>query len=171
MWPGLLPVVKEIALEERRVGGVHQRILCSVEEPSAPLLLHKPVDELPPGEGAFFLACNFWFIDNCILQGRHAEASSLFDRLLSRCNDVGLLAEQIDPLTGQMLGNFPQAYSHVGFDQLRAEYEPRDRAARGSAPNRRKPRSPARRPNRPRRLCDVQGTFARPPPLTSADPI
>jgi GH15 family glucan-1,4-alpha-glucosidase len=71
-------------------------------------------DGLPPGEGAF-LACSFWLIDNYTLQGRHAEASSLFDRLLSRCNDVGLLAEQIDPLTGQMLGNFPQAYSHVGL--------------------------------------------------------
>jgi GH15 family glucan-1,4-alpha-glucosidase len=49
------------------------------------------------------------------LQGRHAEARKLFDSLLSRCNDVGLLAEEIDPLTGGMLGNFPQAYSHVGL--------------------------------------------------------
>jgi GH15 family glucan-1,4-alpha-glucosidase len=48
------------------------------------------------------------------LQGRHAEACKLFDRLLARCNDVGLLAEEIDPLTGRMLGNFPQAYSQVG---------------------------------------------------------
>jgi GH15 family glucan-1,4-alpha-glucosidase len=49
------------------------------------------------------------------LQGRYADARRLFDRLLSRCNDVGLLAEEIDPLTGRMLGNFPQAYSHVGL--------------------------------------------------------
>jgi GH15 family glucan-1,4-alpha-glucosidase len=49
------------------------------------------------------------------LQGRHAEARKLLDRLLARCNDVGLLAEEIDPLTGRMLGNFPQAYSHVGL--------------------------------------------------------
>jgi hypothetical protein len=108
MWPGLLPVVEEIALEERRVGGVHQRMLCSVEERSAPLLLHKPFDELPPGEGAFFLACNFWLIDNCILQGRHAEARSLFDRLLSRFNDVGLLAEQIDPSPAKCWAIFPR---------------------------------------------------------------
>ena len=73
-----------------------------------------PGDGLPEGEGAF-LACSFWLVDNYILQGRHAEARKLFDRLLSRRNDVGLLAEEFDPLTGRMLGNFPQAYSHVGL--------------------------------------------------------
>jgi len=71
-------------------------------------------DGLPPGEGAF-LVSSFWLVDNYILQGRHAEASSLFERLVSRCNDVGLLAEEFDPLSGRMLGNFPQAYSHVGL--------------------------------------------------------
>ena len=71
-------------------------------------------DGFPPGEGAF-LACSFWLVDNYILQGRYAEARKLFGRLLSRCNDVGLLSEEIDPLTGRMLGNFPQAYSHVGL--------------------------------------------------------
>src|SRR5262245_3738649 len=68
---------------------------------------------LPPGEGAF-LVCSFWLVDNYILQGRYEEAQRLFNRLLSRCNDVGLLAEDFDPLNGRMLGNFPQAYSHVG---------------------------------------------------------
>ena len=71
-------------------------------------------DGLPAGEGAF-LACSFWLVDNYILQRRCSEARKLFDRLLSRCNDVGLLAEEFDPLTGRMLGNFPQAYSHVGL--------------------------------------------------------
>jgi GH15 family glucan-1,4-alpha-glucosidase len=73
-----------------------------------------PGDGLPEGEGAF-LACSFWLVDNYILQGRHAEARKLFDRLLSRCNDVGLFAEEFDPVAGRMLGNFPQAYSHVGL--------------------------------------------------------
>jgi GH15 family glucan-1,4-alpha-glucosidase len=71
-------------------------------------------DGLPAGEGAF-LACSFWLVDNYILQDRDADARRLFDRLLARCNDVGLLAEELDPLTGRMLGNFPQAYSHVGL--------------------------------------------------------
>jgi GH15 family glucan-1,4-alpha-glucosidase len=71
-------------------------------------------DGLPQGEGAF-LACSFWLVGNYILQGRHAEARKLFDRLVSLSNDVGLLAEEFDPRSGRMLGNFPQAYSHVGL--------------------------------------------------------
>ncbi|HEY6699586.1 MAG TPA: glycoside hydrolase family 15 protein [Pseudolabrys sp.] len=71
-------------------------------------------DGLPAGEGAF-LPCSFWLVDNYVLQGRYVEARKLFDRLLARCNDVGLLAEEFDPLAGRMLGNFPQAYSHVGL--------------------------------------------------------
>ena len=73
-----------------------------------------PGDGLPPGEGAF-LACSFLLVNNYILQDRYAEARKLFDRLLARCNDVGLLAEELDPVTGRMLGNFPQAYSHIGL--------------------------------------------------------
>jgi GH15 family glucan-1,4-alpha-glucosidase len=71
-------------------------------------------DGLPEGEGAF-LACSFWLVDNYILCGRHAEALELFERLVSHCNDVGLLAEEFDPATGRMLGNFPQAFSHIGL--------------------------------------------------------
>ena len=69
-------------------------------------------DGLPPGEGAF-LACSFWFVDNLILQGRIAEAQSMFEWLLALRNDVGLLAEEYDPRTRRQLGNFPQAFSHV----------------------------------------------------------
>ena len=72
------------------------------------------IDGLPAGEGAFF-ACSFWLVDNYVLQDRYEEAEKLFERLLSRCNDVGLLAEEFDPITGRMLGNFPQAYCHVGI--------------------------------------------------------
>jgi GH15 family glucan-1,4-alpha-glucosidase len=73
---------------------------------------HPEVDGLPPGEGAF-LACSFWLADNYVLQGRLDEARELFERLLGLCNDVGLLAEEYDPSGGRMLGNFPQAFSHV----------------------------------------------------------
>ena len=71
-------------------------------------------DGLPGGEGTF-LACSFWLADNYALAGRAREAEQLFARLLSVRNDVGLLAEQYDPVHGLQLGNFPQAFSHVGL--------------------------------------------------------
>ena len=72
------------------------------------------VDGLPGGEGAF-LPCSFWLVDNLCLMGRTTEAAELFHRLLSVCNDVGLLSEEYDPSAGRLLGNFPQAFSHVGL--------------------------------------------------------
>ena len=72
------------------------------------------VDGLPPGEGAF-LACSFWLADNYLLQGRVAQARRLFNRLKKLSNDVGLFAEEYDPVAKTMLGNFPQAFSHVAL--------------------------------------------------------
>jgi GH15 family glucan-1,4-alpha-glucosidase len=69
-------------------------------------------DGLPPGEGAF-LACSFWLADALDLIDRHDEARELFERLLALRNDVGLLAEEYDMRGGRMLGNMPQAFSHV----------------------------------------------------------
>jgi GH15 family glucan-1,4-alpha-glucosidase len=71
-------------------------------------------DGLPPGEGAF-LACSFWLVDAYILQRRWQDARRLFDRLLALRNDVGLLSEEYDPRTGRLVGNFPQAFTHVGL--------------------------------------------------------
>jgi GH15 family glucan-1,4-alpha-glucosidase len=72
------------------------------------------VDGLPGKEGAFLL-CSFWLADALALTGRTEEATALFERLLGLTNDVGLLAEEHDPRSGRMLGNFPQAFSHVGL--------------------------------------------------------
>lgn len=71
-------------------------------------------DGLPAGEGAF-LACSFWLADAYWMCGRHADAEALFERLLAVCNDVGLLAEEYDPLGHRMLGNFPQGFSHLSL--------------------------------------------------------
>ena len=72
------------------------------------------VDGLPPGEGAF-LACSFWLVSALALCGREAEAHELFGQLLALRNDVGLLAEEWDVARGRMVGNFPQAFSHLAL--------------------------------------------------------
>jgi GH15 family glucan-1,4-alpha-glucosidase len=72
------------------------------------------VDGLPPGEGVF-LACSFWLVDNLVLLGRRDDARRLYERLLALRNDVGLLAEQYDPRARRLLGNFPQALSHIAL--------------------------------------------------------
>ena len=72
------------------------------------------IDGLPPGEGAFFL-CSFWFVDNLVLLGELDEACRMFERLLSLRNDLGLLSEEYDPVSGRLVGNFPQAFSHIGL--------------------------------------------------------
>ncbi|MGO9461177.1 MAG: glycoside hydrolase family 15 protein [Rhodomicrobium sp.] len=71
-------------------------------------------DGLKGSEGVF-LACSFWYADNLALLGRHEEARDLFEYLLTLRNDVGLLSEEYDPVSRCMLGNFPQAFSHVAL--------------------------------------------------------
>ncbi|MGW3414145.1 glycoside hydrolase family 15 protein [Streptomyces sp. NPDC000888] len=72
------------------------------------------VDGLPGDEGTF-VACSFWLAEALHLTGRTQEAYELFERLVALANDVGLLAEEYDPLAGRQLGNFPQAFSHIGL--------------------------------------------------------
>ena len=111
------------------------------------------VDGLPGEEGAF-LACSFWLAANYALSGRLEEARSLFERLLSLRNDLGLLAEEYDPSAGRLLGNFPQAFSHVplimaahlldeaterGLDRIAETDRPR-RAQRAPLPSKAGPR-------------------------------
>jgi pentatricopeptide repeat protein len=71
-------------------------------------------DGLPGGEGAFLL-CTFWMVDALALAGRLEEADRIFESMLRRANHVGLYSEQIEPSTGEFLGNFPQAFSHLGL--------------------------------------------------------
>jgi GH15 family glucan-1,4-alpha-glucosidase len=112
-----IPLVHFLPATDARVRGtvaaIERRLLCD-----AGLVMRyetaEAVDDLPPGEGAF-LACSFWLADNYVLQGRRADARALFSQLLALQNDVGLLAEQYDPRSRRMLGNYPQAFSHVGL--------------------------------------------------------
>jgi GH15 family glucan-1,4-alpha-glucosidase len=112
----LLPVVGFLPPEDPRVRGtvaaVERRLMrdglvLRYDSATAP-------DGLPPGEGAF-LACSFWLVDAYVLQRRYDDAQALFESLISRCNDVGLLSEECDVASGELVGNFPQAFSHLAL--------------------------------------------------------
>lgn len=124
----MIPLVGFLPPEDDRVRGTVEAIQrelshdgfvnrYSTEAPDA-------VDDLPGGEGAF-LPCTFWLVDNLCLLGRKAKAADLFRRLLSVCNDVGLLSEEYEPSAGRQLGNFPQAFSHVGLINSALNLSPR----------------------------------------------
>ncbi|HEX6161334.1 MAG TPA: glycoside hydrolase family 15 protein, partial [Thermoanaerobaculia bacterium] len=112
----MLPSLGFIAADDPRMTGTVALIRRQLERDG--FLSRYPtdpyVDGLPPGEGSFLL-CTFWLADVLALQGRRDEAAEIFERLLSLRNDVGLLAEQYDPRARRQLGNFPQAFSHVGL--------------------------------------------------------
>ncbi|HEX5055029.1 MAG TPA: glycoside hydrolase family 15 protein [Gammaproteobacteria bacterium] len=98
------------------------------------------VDGLPSGEGAF-LACSFWLADAYVMAGRHDEARGLFERLLAIRNDVGLLAEEYDPVSRRQLGNFPQAFSHIALINTARNLSIHEGPARDRAASRGSPRT------------------------------
>ncbi|MGH9040638.1 MAG: glycoside hydrolase family 15 protein, partial [Acidimicrobiia bacterium] len=113
----MIPLVGFLPADDPRMTGTVRAIERELYRDGFVMRYSQPdasVDGLPPGEGAF-LACSFWLADNLALQGRTAEARALFERLLDLRNDVGLLAEEYDPSARRLVGNFPQAFSHVGL--------------------------------------------------------
>ncbi|MBO3748702.1 glycoside hydrolase family 15 protein [Streptosporangiaceae bacterium NEAU-GS5] len=112
----LMPTMQFLPPEDPRVIGtvaaIERELLSDGFVLRYPIASDNDVDGLPGGEGAF-LACSFWLAEAKALIGQRDEAVELFERLLSLRNDVGLLAEEYDPRHGRMVGNFPQAFSHV----------------------------------------------------------
>jgi GH15 family glucan-1,4-alpha-glucosidase len=113
----LIPLVGFLPPEDPRVIGTVRAVERNLvvdgfvrryTQPSA------ATDGLPPGEGAFY-ACGFWLADNYVLQHRRKDAKALFERLIGTANDVGLLSEEYDCSEKRLIGNFPQAFSHVGL--------------------------------------------------------
>jgi GH15 family glucan-1,4-alpha-glucosidase len=109
----LIPRVGFLPWNDRRVAGTVRAVQQELCEDGFVLRYrtHSGVDGLPGDEGAF-LACSFWLVDALHGLGRADEARRLFERLLALRNDVGLLAEEWDPVKQRQVGNFPQAFSH-----------------------------------------------------------
>ena len=111
-----IPLVGFLPAGDRRVVNTANAIARDLTEDGF-VLRYRPEeapDGLPHNEGVF-LICSFWLADNFALMGREKEARAIFERLLDIRNDVGLLAEEYDPAAKRFLGNFPQAFSHVGL--------------------------------------------------------
>jgi GH15 family glucan-1,4-alpha-glucosidase len=111
----LIPMVGFLPPDDPRVAGTIAAIERELSVDG--FLLRYPTDEAAvdglPGDEGVFLACSFWLADNYAMLGRTKDARELFERLLALRNDVGLLSEEYDPRAGRLLGNFPQAFSHV----------------------------------------------------------
>ena len=112
----LLPLVGFLPPEDPRISGTVKAIGRDLMVDGLIRRYHtgETSDGLTGGEGVF-LACSFWYVDNLVLQGQVQEAKAMFDRLLALANDVGLLAEEYDPVGHRQLGNFPQAFSHLAL--------------------------------------------------------
>jgi len=112
----MIPIVGFLPPDDERVIGTVEAIQRELVRDG--FVLRYDTDEaddgLPPGEGAF-LPCSFWLAEVLALQGKVDEARELFERLLDLRNDVGLLAEEYDPVAGRQLGNFPQAFTHLSL--------------------------------------------------------
>ncbi|WP_459191728.1 glycoside hydrolase family 15 protein [Halosimplex sp. J119] len=110
----LLPVVGFLPAEDPRVQRTIDAIRDQLTTDQGLVYRYHSDDGLPGGEGTFVL-CSFWLVDALALSGRIAEAEALFDSVLGHVSPLGLLAEEIAAETGALLGNFPQAFSHIGL--------------------------------------------------------
>ena len=113
----LIPLVGFLPPNDARVVGTVDRIRQDLLHEGFVLRYQTSADDvdgLPGSEGAF-LPCSFWLVDALSLIGRRDEARDLFERLLGIRNDLGLLSEEYDPVERRLLGNFPQAFTHVGL--------------------------------------------------------
>jgi pentatricopeptide repeat protein len=112
-----LPLRRVLPADDPRMVATTATIMRRLDAGNGLLYRYLPdesPDGLPGREGAFVL-CSFWLVDNLAKQGRVDEAMALYDSLCARAGNLGLIPEQIDPASGAFLGNYPQAFSHIGL--------------------------------------------------------
>jgi GH15 family glucan-1,4-alpha-glucosidase len=110
----LMPQVKFISGKDPKMLGTIELTLKELLDNNKFVYRYKAKDGLPGNEGAF-LICSFWLVSCLAYAGRIREAEELMDSLVKYSNHLGLFSEEIDPSSGAMLGNFPQAFTHMGF--------------------------------------------------------
>jgi len=110
----LIPIVGFLPADDPRVLGTIDAIAEHLTSEQGLVYRYRVSDGLEGEEGAFLL-CSFWLVEALALAGRFEEAIQRFEAIIGYCNDVGLLAEEVDAVSGEQLGNFPQAFSHVGL--------------------------------------------------------
>ena len=111
----MLPLVKFIKAQDPRMRSTIEKIATELTSPEGLVYRYKELDDGLRGSEGTFSICTFWLVDNFIALGDLERAVALMDRLRGHANDLGLFSEEIDPVTGEMLGNFPQAFTHVAF--------------------------------------------------------
>jgi GH15 family glucan-1,4-alpha-glucosidase len=109
-----MPCVGYKATDERRISSTYEHIIRRLGRDGLLYRYEHGYDGFGTREGTFGI-CTFWAIHNLACQNRLAEARRLFEHVLSFANDLGLFGEEIDAETGAALGNFPQAFTHVGL--------------------------------------------------------
>ena len=128
----LLPLIGFIRADDPRMVSTVERIQKELTRDG---LMHRyrTEDGLDGDEGAFTI-CSFWLVDNLAFQGRMEEARELFDHLCALSNDVGLYSEEVDPVRGDFLGNFPQAFTHLSLINAAINIQDRPPSRLGKGP-------------------------------------
>jgi alpha,alpha-trehalase len=110
----MMPIVGFLDASEPRMRATIDAIAGRLTDDSGLVYRYRTADGLPGDEGTFLL-CTFWLAHALALAGEPDRARATFERAIAYANDVGLLSEEVDPHSGELLGNFPQAFSHIGL--------------------------------------------------------
>lgn len=109
-----IPFLGFLPFSDKKVKGTIEAIMKNLAHQNGLVDRYKADDGLPGSEGSFVI-CSFWLVKALSLSGRIREAEDFFIKALNRMSPLGLISEEVDPHTGKLLGNLPQAFSHIGL--------------------------------------------------------